>query len=122
MLFRSRGLGRTARNIAAVVVGTVIGIAATVLLWQSIAFPDCQYGASRTATELLVPSVIVGVVIGGGQAGTGLLVSSVARQGRPWRAAGLGAVVGFGLVFAAILVAGAVLLGPTCNRPPAGLG
>jgi hypothetical protein len=115
--FAWSGLGRAGRDVAAVVVGTVIGVAATVLLWQSIAFPNCEFGTFRTPAEFLVPSVIVGVVIGGGQAGTGLLVSSLVRQGRPWRAAALGAAVAFGLVFAAILVASAVLLGPTCNRP-----
>jgi hypothetical protein len=120
--FAWRGLTRTGRDVAAVVVGTVIGIATTVLLWQSIAFPDCQFGPSRTPAELVVPSLIVGFVIGGGQAGTGLLVSSLVRQGRPWRAAALGAAVAFGLVFAAILVASAVLPWQTCNRPTVGLG
>lgn len=120
--FAWRGLSRSGRDVAAVVVGTVIGVAATVLLWQSIAFPDCQFGAFRTPAEFVVPSLIVGVVIGGGQAGTGLLVSSLVRQGRPWRAAAFDAAVAFGLVFAAILVASAVLLGPTCNRPTVGLG
>lgn len=119
--FAWRGLGPRGRGAAAVIVGTVIGVAATVLLWHSIAFPDCQYGASRTPAEFVAPSLIVGVVIGGGQAGTGLLVSSLVRQGRPWRAAALGAAVAFGLVFAAILVASAVLLGLPCNRPT-GLG
>ena len=115
--FAWSGLTRVGRDVAAALVGTVIGITATVLLWRAIAFPDCEFGAYRTPAEFLVPSLIVGVVIGGGQAGTGLLVSSFVRRGHPWRAAALGAAAGFGLVFVAILVASAVLLGPSCNRP-----
>jgi len=50
--------------------------------------------------------------------GSGLLASRIAREGRLWRAAAVGAGAEVGMVFAAILVAGTMLLGPGCQRPP----
>jgi hypothetical protein len=112
-------LGRPSRNLAAIVDGAVIGGAATILLWLAIAFPTCQFGGAPTPAAFVAPSMIVGIVVGGGQAATGLLVASLVRQGRPWRAAVVGIAVGFALVFVAILVASSVLLGSPCGRPPA---
>jgi len=66
----------------------------------------------------MLPSLILGGVIGGELAVSGLLASRIAREGRPWRAAAIGAGAEVGMVFAAILVAGTMLLGPGCQRPP----
>jgi uncharacterized membrane protein YedE/YeeE len=104
-------------NIAAVVVGTVIAGVAAVLFWQSVAYPDCAYGATHTPADWVLPSLVLGLVIGGGLAVSALLTSRFVHQGRPWRAVVLGAGTEIVMVFAAIIVAGMMLLGPGCQRP-----
>jgi hypothetical protein len=116
--FAWRGLASRARNIAALLVGAVVAGVAAVLFWQSVAYPDCAYGATHTPTDWILPSLVLGVVIGGGLAVSALVTSAFVRQSRPWLAAVLGAGTEFVMVFAAILVAGMVLLGPGCQRPP----
>jgi hypothetical protein len=103
--------------LAAGVVAAAIGGAAAILFWAAVAFPDCDFGAVRTPAEWVVPSLVLGAVIGGGLAASGLLASRLARDGRPWRAVigGIGAEVA--MVAAAILVGGLLLLGPGCQRP-----
>jgi len=103
--------------LAAIVVGATISGAAAFLFWQAVAYPQCETAAARTPGDWVVPSLILGTAIGGGLAFTGLLVSGLARSGRPWRAVLVGAGTEVVMVFAAILVAGVVLLGPGCLRP-----
>lgn len=105
------------RTLAASVVGAVVSAVATVLLWRSAAYATCEFGATRASIDWVLPSLLVGVVIGGGLAVSGLLAATLVRRVRPWRAAVLGAGTDVVLVFAAIL-AGAVLMGPGCQRPP----
>lgn len=116
--FAWRGLTARASRLAAVVVGSVIAGVAAVLFWQSVAYPDCAYGATHTPADWVLPSLVLGLVIGGGLAISALLTSRFVHQGRPWRAVVLGAGTETVMVFAAILVAGMMLLGPGCQRPP----
>jgi hypothetical protein len=104
--------------VAAIVVGTMITGLAAVLFWQSVAYPDCAYGATHAPADWVVPSLILGGVIGGGLAVSGLLALRFAREGRRLSTVILGAGTEVLMVFAAILVAGAILLGPGCQRPP----
>ena len=104
--------------LAAVLVGSAIcGIAAT-LFWRAVAYPDCAYGAVRTPNDWIVPSLALGLVIGGGVAVSGLVASKFVREGRPWRAVVLAAGSEVVMVFAAIVVGGLMLMGPGCQRPP----
>ena len=107
---------RTTRVIAALV-GTVIAGAAALLLWQAVAFPNCGTGAIRTPLEWVMPSLLVGAVVGGGVALSGTVSAGLTRQGRPIAAVFVGAAVEALMVAAAILVAGLSLLGPACQRP-----
>lgn len=107
---------RTIRVIAALV-GTVIAAAAALLLWQAVAFPACGTGAIRTPQEMVLPSLLVGTVIGGGVSSSGLVSAGFARQGRPAAAVLLGAAAAALMVAAAILIAAVALLGPACQRP-----
>jgi hypothetical protein len=116
--FTWRRLPPRASLLAAVVVGAAISGAAAVLLWQSVADPNCEFGAVRTPGDWMLPSLIVGGVIGGGLAASALLASRLAREGRPWRAAVSGAGTEVVMVVAAILVAGTILMGSGCQRPP----
>ena len=116
--FAWRGLTRRGSQLAALVLGAAVSGGAAVLFWQAAAYPNCEFGAFRAPTDWVLPSLILGMVIGGGLAASGLLASRLVREGRPWRAAVLGAGTQVVVVFAAILVAGAVLLGPACQRPP----
>ncbi len=103
---------------AALVVGTVTTGVGAVLLWQAVADPSCEFGAIRTPVDWVVPALVLGGVIGGGLAASGLLAAKLVRDGNAWRAVVLGAGAGVVTVVVAILVAGATLLGPACQRPP----
>lgn len=102
---------------AAVIVATAISAVAAVLFWLAVAYPGCETGAVRTPIDWVLPSLSVGVAMGGGLAASGLLAAALVRAGHPWRAVFLGAAVELALVFAAILVAAIALIGPGCQRP-----
>jgi hypothetical protein len=104
--------------IAATIVAATIGGAAGLLFWRSVAYPGCEYGANRTPGDWVLPSLALGVVIGGGLAGSGLVATRLARKGRRLGAVVFGAGTEVVMVFAAILVAGLSLLGSGCQRPP----
>ena len=110
-------LALRASLLAALIVAVVVGAIAATLVWQAVAYPDCGTGAIRTPQEYLGPSLLIGAVIGGGLAVSGLVTSTVARQGRPWLALALGAAAEVGMVFLAIMVAAMTVLGPACQRP-----
>ncbi len=112
-------LTRRASILAALVVAIVVGAVAATIIWQALAYPDCGTGGIRTPQESLGPSLLVGAVIGGGLAGSGLVTSTMARQGRPWLALAFGAAMEVGMVFLAILIAALTALGPACQRPTA---
>jgi hypothetical protein len=108
---------RSSALAAAVVAATITAVAA-VLFWQAVAYPDCEYSAIRAPLDWVLPSLILGAVIGGGLAASGLVASRFARQGRPWRAAFAGVALEVVAVFAAILVGAGMLIGTGCQRPP----
>jgi hypothetical protein len=112
-------LRRRAAAEAAGVVAAAITAVAALLFWQAVAYPDCEFGAIRTPLDWVLPSVILGGVIGGGLATSGLVAARLARQGHRWRAAVAGVGIEVVGVAAAILVGGVLLLGPGCQRPPA---
>ena len=107
---------RTARAVAAFV-GTVITAVAGLLLWQAIASPACETGAIHTPQEMALPSLLVGVVVGGGVALSGLVSAQSARERRFITAVILGAACEALMIVAAIMVAAALILGPACQRP-----
>lgn len=112
-----RTLDRRTTRVIAALVGTVIAAAAALLLWQAVAFPNCGTGTIHTPQEMVLPSLLVGAVVGGGVAWSGLVSARFARQGRPIAAVILGAAAEAFMVAAVILVAALTLLGPACQRP-----
>lgn len=113
-----RRLGARATTAAAVVVGAVISSVSAILFWQAVAHPDCEYGATRTPVEWVVPSIVIGTAIGAGVALSGLLAVGIVRSGHPWRAAVASALVGLACIFVAIFVFVIMTPGPGCQRPP----
>lgn len=98
-------------------VGVILAGASGVLFWSASAFPSCAFGAVRTPGEWVIPSVIVGLVIGGAFASACLGATAVARRARRWAVLLVGAGSAFALVFVAILVAAPFLMGGGCQRP-----
>lgn len=112
-----RSLTTRATAAALIVVGVVVGFVATILFWQSVTYPDCQFPI-RAPIDWALPALLVGVMIGVGPALSGLLAVRFVRRDHPWQAAVLGAGAELGLSFVAILAAVIVLLGPGCSRTP----
>lgn len=98
--------------------GAVAAASAPVLFMQSVVSPVCEFGATKAPSDWLLPSVLVGLVFGGGLAASGLATTRTFRQERPWRALIVGVTGGLVVAFAAILVAVVALVGPGCQRPP----
>jgi hypothetical protein len=117
--FAWRRLSQRGTTVAALVVGCATAVAAAFLFWLAVAHPDCQFGATHSPSEWILPSLIAGTAIGAGPSVSGVLAVTLLRMGRPWRAALLGLAAQLALVFMAILVAGMVLMagGGGCNRP-----
>jgi hypothetical protein len=101
--FAWRRLTRRDLWVAAVAFGLVVSVVSSVLIWQSVAFPDCA-NPVRSAAEWIVPALLLGLTIGGGLAASGLLGTAIVRSGHPWRAVAIGAGTEFGMVFLALLV------------------
>ena len=112
------GLGRVDTRVVAAAVGAIVSAVSATLFWGAVSTPDCENGATHTPADWLLPSIVVGLVIGGGLIASSLLAAAEFRGGHPWRAVVLGAGEEFGFVFVAILVAASMLLGPDCQRPP----
>ncbi len=104
--------------LAAFVVGSVVSIVAAGRSLHVFGSPDCEFGAIRTADAWVLPSLALGLTIGFGLAISGVVTMRIARHGHPWRAVAAGAGFELLMVLAAILVAGATLLVPSCQRPP----
>lgn len=102
---------------AAVFIGFIVAAASAALFWSASAAPNCEFGAVRSPVEWVVPSVIVGLVIGGGFAVACLGATAVARRARWWLVVLAGAGSAFALVFLAILVATPFLMSGGCQRP-----
>ena len=114
--FTWRRLDQRTTLAVAALVGTVITAVAAVLLWQAIAFPDCE--AVHTPEQMVSPSLLLGAVVGGGLALSGLMSARFARRRRPIAALVLGATTEALMIAAAILVVAVALAGPTCQRTP----
>jgi hypothetical protein len=115
-----RTLDQRQSAVAAGVVGLILTVASAVLFWVASAFPDCQFGAVRTPAEWIVPSLIVGIVIGGGFAASCLAGTATLRRGHRWISLVVGGGSAFVLIFAALLVA-SLFIGighGVCQRPP----
>lgn len=102
---------------AALVTAIVISVASSVLFWAAVAFPDCQFGALQTPAGWIVPSVIVGIVIGGGSAVAGLATTAVLRAGAWWQAALVGAGSAMLVVFLGLAAATPFITMAGCQRP-----
>jgi hypothetical protein len=96
----------------------IVGVAAAILFWQSVSVPDCEFGAIRSLGDWVVPSMILGALVGGGLGISAVLASRVVQSGRRWQGAVIGASTEAVMVVVAILVAGLTLMGPGCQRPP----
>lgn len=110
-------LGQRATVAVAAAVWLAISAAASLLLWQAVAFPNCGTGTIRTPPEMALPSLVVGVAVGGGVAGSGLVSAVLVRQGRRLTAVVLGATAGVVAIGVVIAVAVVTVLGPACQRP-----
>lgn len=105
--------------LAALAVGGVVGVVAAILFWQGAAHPDCGFGTNRTPIAWVLPSVLLGSVIGAGVVASGLAATAQFRAGRPWRAALVGGGAELAFVFGAIVTAALILMEPACQRPVA---
>lgn len=113
-----RPLNRSQSAVAAGVIGLLLTAAAAVLFWLATAFPNCEFGAVRSPAEWIIPSLIVGLVIGAGFAAACLGAAAVARRARWWAALLVGAGSAFALVFVALLIAVPFLMSGGCQRTP----
>jgi hypothetical protein len=111
-----RRLTRRQTKLAALIFGTLVSSAAALAFWQWIGTPfDCGFGTITPAIDFLPQSIIVGVVVGGGLALSGLLVTELVRLGVRWWAVVIGAsseAVLFGL---ALFIGFAFLGGHNCS-------
>ena len=113
-----RSLSSRATLEAAGLVGVIVTGVAAVLLWRAVAYPGCENGAIRTSSEWVLPSLLIGAVVGGGIAASGLVAVRVLRAGPPVWAVVAGATTSFVTIFVAIAMFAMVASGPACQRPP----
>src|SRR3954447_23784854 len=59
--------------VSAIIVGLVIAGIAGDLLWQSTAQPECTFGSAVASADLVIPSALFGLTVGGGLVAAGLV-------------------------------------------------
>lgn len=105
--------------LAATFVGLSISGIAAALFWLSVAYPDCSTGDIHTPGDWILPSLALGLAIGGGFVISGLIATSFLREGHRLRAVLLSG--GAGVLMASVAIAIAVVIlvlsGPACQRP-----
>ena len=69
--------------IAAAIVAVTVGGVAGLLFWRSVAYPGCEYGANGAPGDWMLPSLVLGVLIGGALAVSGLVDTRLARGASP---------------------------------------
>jgi hypothetical protein len=114
--FAWRGIAPRARIIAAVACAFVVGGVLAALLWFSVAFPACQFGAVRSPLEQVLPSIVVGSLVAGGFGFSTLVASGEVQAGRSARALVLGAVGQLVVVAVAPVLVSLLFFGG-CQRP-----
>lgn len=107
-------------RVAAVLVGLVLGAAATWILWSAVVSESsaCDNGPRSTEAAFVGPALSLGILVGGGWAMSALAASGLVRLGRPWT--GLAASIGLGLAqFGLVALASFFVLVAYagCNRP-----
>ena len=107
-------------HVAAVVVGLALAVASGWLFRKAIAFPACDFGPRLTPAELVVPTGIVGLVLGGGIAGAGLVTRYGLRRYTPVPAIGLGVIASVVALVVTFFVAITAFGDKGCQRPPIG--
>lgn len=110
-----RPLTYAQRRIAATAVWLLVGGVAAYLFWRSVALPACEPPSIREPVDWLIPSIIVGAVIGAGPV-VGGLAGSYIEDARPWKVILGGAVVGIAINVTAFAVLVTYLSTPTCLR------
>jgi hypothetical protein len=77
----------------ALVVAVILAVPSSILLWQSLAHPPCDFGAIRSPDAAVFPAVTIGAIAGIGLGVACAVAASVWRAGHPWRAVLAGAAV-----------------------------
>jgi hypothetical protein len=119
MALATRDLSTRAARAVASSGALVIAIGLGWVIWASFDPEGCAFGPRTPSYALIGPSLLVGLILGGGWAASGLAGRSAAVAGSPWRAAGLAFALAFGDVLVTIGAASFLLLSVGgCNRPP----
>ena len=103
---------------AAVLTGGVVAAIASSLVWGSVAFPSCTYGPTGNPESLVVPSLVVGLALGGLIGAAARITRSEIRAGRPRAAIVLGIAASIAASVVTLMIGLVVLGGQHCNRPP----
>ena len=102
---------------AALMVGTIVAIAAAILFWQSVAYPACERPV-RTPADWIIPSLVTGALIGAGLAVSGFIAAGQFRGGHRLAGALMGGGLEIAMVFLTIFAVFVMFLaGPGCQRP-----
>jgi hypothetical protein len=102
---------------AALTAATLVGLAAAFLLWRGVSEPGCETAPTRLSAELILPSLVVGSLVGLGIGIGGSVSARFFKRGNR-----LGAVVAGVAMEAAFLTLSVVALGQlyvmtACQRP-----
>jgi hypothetical protein len=113
-----RGFDAAARARMATALGLIVGSLGSFILWQAVAFPNCQFGAIRGPEAWIAPALVLGAVIGGGLAVSSNVAANRVTDGRRLSAliSGAGIQAAF-MVVAILVVTGVALTMPACQRP-----
>jgi hypothetical protein len=114
------GLDSRRRMLAAAVVAVVVGTVAGALLAAAVIGDrtGCLYGSRLSGADIAFAAAVVGLVMGGGYATSGLAAAVLMRDRHPWLGGLAGAFGGFAVLWiAAFAVLGTIGFVGICNRP-----
>lgn len=115
-----RSLATRASAAVALAVVVTMALPAAFLVWQSAAFPGCPTGATRTPSEMVAPAATVGAILGIGLGAACFSAAELWRNGHSRVAVLAGAAIHLGTSAVAFALGPLYIIGPLCQRPPAG--
>jgi hypothetical protein len=96
----------------------IVGAVAGALFWQSAVGQSCETAPIRSATDWVVPSLVIGAVVGASLGLSSVAATAAAHDGRPWPVV-IVVAVGIELLMAiiALLVVTSIVMTGGCQRP-----
>ncbi|HEX7948904.1 MAG TPA: hypothetical protein VF494_01040 [Candidatus Limnocylindrales bacterium] len=97
--------------------GLIVSTLVAGLFWQSAAGQSCETAPIRSATDWILPSLVIGVVVGASLGLSSAVATVAAHDGKPVLAVVEGVGIELVMALLALLVVTSIVMTGGCQRP-----